>query len=85
MARLIYFEEKEPVSLRVGERTLWVCKCGLSANSPLCDGSHTRAAKEPEGSITLYDHHRVTPLAVSSKTITEIAATISGSNPTLNL
>jgi CDGSH-type Zn-finger protein len=34
--------------------TVAVCQCGLSANQPYCDGSHTVTAEEEDGVVYRY-------------------------------
>jgi len=53
MAREVTHTEQGPD--QIDEETLeeqggsvFVCRCGLSANKPLCDGSHTATADEEE-------------------------------------
>jgi len=51
---MIIHEAKGPVELRVGNESKWICKCGLSKNTPYCDGSHKKTADEPEGKVFKY-------------------------------
>ncbi|MDA7536088.1 CDGSH iron-sulfur domain-containing protein [Akkermansiaceae bacterium] len=39
-------EGQETITLEAG--THWMCTCGKSANSPLCDGSHKGIAGPPK-------------------------------------
>jgi CDGSH-type Zn-finger protein len=32
-----------------------ICQCGLSANKPYCDGSHTVASEEEDGVVYRYE------------------------------
>jgi CDGSH iron-sulfur domain-containing protein 3 len=61
MSRLIRHDAQGPALIQIGEHTIAVCQCGLSANKPFCDGSHTRTRDEKPGVIYAYDAqgHRV--------------------------
>lgn len=50
MARIAFFEKKEPVA--VGDKN--VCQCGLSKNFPFCDSSHIEAQKEEDNKVYQY-------------------------------
>ena len=54
MARLVKHEEKGPMEIKVGSESKWLCKCGLSATQPYCNGSHKRTADEQDGRIYIY-------------------------------
>ena len=34
---------------------LYICRCGLSENGALCDGSHNATVDEKEGAVYKYD------------------------------
>ena len=55
MTRIVKFEEKGPVEIKVGGESKWICKCGLTKNHPFCDGSHKSCSGEKEGKIYEYD------------------------------
>lgn len=59
MAREIRHDERGP---EVFDRSdlgedgqLYVCRCGLSSEGALCDGSHNETKDEAEGTVYKYD------------------------------
>jgi CDGSH iron-sulfur domain-containing protein 3 len=57
MTRLVRHDAHGPALIQVGERTIAVCQCGLSANKPFCDASHARTRDEEAGVTYVYDGH----------------------------
>lgn len=57
MSRLLRHDAQGPALIQVGETTVAVCQCGLSANKPFCDGSHTRTRDEKRDVTYVYDAH----------------------------
>ncbi len=56
MARIITRTEHGPVEVKIGDKTVHVCRCGLSKNPQgLCDGSHKKTLDEVEGVTYVYD------------------------------
>lgn len=72
MTRIVLIKDKKPLILRkedVPDDGVWVCRCGLSADWPLCDSSHAEARKETEDKV--YRYHRTEaggPLHVETTT-----------------
>ena len=55
MTRIVKHEEKNPVEIKVGGESKWICMCGLSKNKPFCDGLHELCSDEENGKIYEYD------------------------------
>lgn len=59
MAREVRHEATEPAVLDADDLgddgKVFVCRCGLSDDPPLCDGSHRRTADESDGVVYRYD------------------------------
>ncbi len=57
MPRIIVKSAQGPVEAKTpGGESVWVCKCGLSANPEgRCDGSHKKTLDEKPGIIYAYD------------------------------
>lgn len=59
MAREIRHDAREPEILDEGDLgddgKLYVCRCGLSDDQPLCDGSHSTTGDEDEEVVYKYE------------------------------
>lgn len=56
MARLVRHDALGPAIIKVGEKVIAVCQCGLSNDKPFCDGSHKKVLDEKSDLVYLYDH-----------------------------
>ena len=57
MTRIIEQSETSPIAVAkdsVPGSHIHVCRCGLTRNAPLCDGSHRVARNETAGSLVRY-------------------------------
>ncbi len=55
MARIVRHEAQAPVEVKLGDKSAWICVCGLSGKMPYCDGSHKKTADEEAGKVYVYD------------------------------
>jgi CDGSH-type Zn-finger protein len=55
MARLVKKECKDPLEIKVGTKSIWICMCGLSSNQPFCDYSHKKTADEEDNKTYAYE------------------------------
>ncbi len=55
MVRMILHEAKGPLELKPSEKSVWICRCGLSKNQPFCDGSHKKTLDEKDGKTCRYN------------------------------
>ena len=58
MSRLVRHDATGPALVKVGEKTIAVCQCGLSKSKPFCDGAHKATHDEKSGLVYIYDHER---------------------------
>ena len=58
MARLVRHDAQQPVEIKVGNESKWICMCGLSGSKPFCDGSHKRTNDEEPGKVYAYDKEK---------------------------
>lgn len=57
MSRLVEHDATAPAVIKVGDKMLGICMCGLSQSKPFCDGSHKKVADEKAGLVYIYDEH----------------------------
>lgn len=55
MPRIVIHEANAPAAVTVGDKTVYICQCGLSKNKPYCDGSHKKTQNEESGKVYFYD------------------------------
>lgn len=55
MARLVKHTATGPQELKPNQQSYWICRCGLSKNQPLCDGSHKITPDEDPAKVYKYN------------------------------
>ncbi|EQB70302.1 MAG: CDGSH iron-sulfur domain-containing protein [Candidatus Thermoplasmatota archaeon] len=56
MSRVVMHESDKPYLIKVGDKELHLCACGLSENKPYCDGHHMKTTDEGS-KLYVYDHN----------------------------
>lgn len=56
MSRIVLHERDKPYIVKVGDKEVHICACGLSENKPYCDGHHMKTVDE-DGKVYVYDHN----------------------------
>ena len=56
MARLVKHTGTSPKEIKIGSESRWICTCGLTKNSPFCDGAHKQCGGEEEGKLYRYEN-----------------------------
>jgi len=56
MPRLVPNDATGPIKIDPQEKAVFICACGLSQNTPYCDGSHNQAAKQETDGGKVYEY-----------------------------
>lgn len=58
MSRIVEMKDEGPLVIKKDEMegdVVAACRCGLSGDWPYCDGSHAKAAGEPDDELVRYN------------------------------
>lgn len=58
MARVVIHRESKPIEIKVGEKSVWICRCGMTTNPPYCSGKHRELVGEQENELYIYKEGR---------------------------
>ena len=56
MTRIVKKSETQPMEIKVGDESKYICMCGLAKNQPMCDGTHQKIIDEEEGKTYIYSY-----------------------------
>ncbi|KKP70241.1 hypothetical protein A2X44_00850 [candidate division CPR3 bacterium GWF2_35_18] len=55
MSRLVVRTANEPSEVKIQDKSIWICRCGLSKNPlGLCDKSHKKTLDEKKDTMYVY-------------------------------
>lgn len=69
MARVVIHRENSPVEVKVGDKNIWICRCGLTTNPPYCSGKHKEIKDESENKIYMYEQGKKYEVEIIKKEV----------------
>ncbi|MFH2019205.1 MAG: CDGSH iron-sulfur domain-containing protein [bacterium] len=56
MSRVVVHSDSSPAIVKVGDKEIHICRCGLTTNADgTCSGKHALTKKEEKGKLYCYD------------------------------